>query len=53
MMNNTKNVTINQEALELAMSIATIDELEAYCRMKELSLSDCVAELNKIFRKER
>lgn len=56
MMNNTNiTATVNPEALALAMSIATIDELEAYFHVERTNdkFSACIGELNKaVFGKE-
>ena len=51
-MNNTTTnttVTINPEALALAMSIATIDELEAYFHVErtDTKFRSCIMELNR------
>ena len=51
-MNNTSNkttVTINEEALGLATSIATIDEIEAYFHVErtDIKFRSCIMELNK------
>ena len=53
-MNNTSNktttVTINEEALALATSIATIDEIEAYFHVDRNSIGfiNAITELNKV-----
>lgn len=53
MMNNTTSnkttVTINPEALALATSIATIDEIEAYFHVDRNSIGfiNAITELNK------
>ena len=52
MMNNTISntiATINPEALALAMSIATIDEIEAYFNVErtDSKFRSCIMEVNR------
>ena len=46
---NTITVTVNEEALALATSIATIDEIEAYFHVERTNIKfrSCIMELNR------
>ena len=45
----TRTVTVNEEALALATSIATIDEIEAYFHVERTNIKfrSCIMELNR------